>query len=716
MCNFPGTLGEQPQTWKIQEPWVYPQAWKSRGNPKKTGLEILGKLGKQGNFGKSRNLRVTSRPGNPGKTPGKIGEHPQVWKTWQVREFLGLGILRKTRENLENLGTLGVPLGLEIQETPRENLENTSWPGNPGKTKGKFRKSRSLLAWKSQEKTRETGKLWKIQEPSDYFQAWEVLGKIPVPGNAPRSGKLGKCGNSQASESSEKLGKTWKIQEPWVYPQAWKSRKHPGKTWKIPLGLEILGKPREILENLGASGPGNPRKNQGNRETLENLGTLGLLLGLGILGKLPEKSGSTPRSGKLGKCGNSQASESSDKLEKTWKIQEPWVYSQAWKSRAKPGKAWKIPLGLEIPEKTRETGKLWKIQEPSDYFQAWESWENSRKNRGAPLGLENLESAGIPRPRNPQKNQRKPGKSRNPGCTPRPGNPGETQGKPGKYLLAWKSQKKLGKQGNFGKSRNLRITSRPGNLGKTPRKIGEHPQAWKTWKVREFLSLGILRKIRERPGKSRNPGCTPRPGNPRKTQGKPGKYLLAWKSWENQGKFQKIQEPLGLEILGKTRENLENLGTFGLFLGLEVLGKIPVPGNTPRSGKLGKCGNSQASESSEKLEKTWKIQEPWVYPYAWKSRKRPGKTLKIPLGLDILGKPKENSENLGASGPGNPRKNQGNRKTLENLGTLGLLLGLEVLGKLPEKSGSTPRSGKLGKRGNSQASENPQKPQVYPQA
>jgi len=53
---------------------------------------------------------------------------------------------------------------------------------------------------------------------------------------------------------------------------------------------------------------------------LANLGSFGLLLGLGILGKPPEKSGSAPRSGKLGKCGNSYASESSEKLGKTWKI------------------------------------------------------------------------------------------------------------------------------------------------------------------------------------------------------------------------------------------------------------------------------------------------------------------------------------------------------------------------------------------------------------
>jgi len=64
-----------------------------------------------------------------------------------VRDFLGFGILRKTRENLQNLGTLGVPLGLEIQGKPRENLENTSWPGNSRKKLGKqadFGKSRNL--------------------------------------------------------------------------------------------------------------------------------------------------------------------------------------------------------------------------------------------------------------------------------------------------------------------------------------------------------------------------------------------------------------------------------------------------------------------------------------------------------------------------------------------------------------------------------------------
>ena len=38
----------------------------------------------------------------------------------------------KSRENLENLGTLGVT---PRQGKPKENLESISWPGNPGKTK-----------------------------------------------------------------------------------------------------------------------------------------------------------------------------------------------------------------------------------------------------------------------------------------------------------------------------------------------------------------------------------------------------------------------------------------------------------------------------------------------------------------------------------------------------------------------------------------------------
>ena len=49
---------------------------------------------------------------------------------------------------------------------------------------------------------------------------------------------------------------------------------------------------------------------------------------------------------------------------------------------------------------------------------------------------------------------------------------------------------------------------------------------------------------------------------------KPCGYLLAWESWEKLGKI--WGKPLGLEILGEARENLQNLGTLGVPLGLET--------------------------------------------------------------------------------------------------------------------------------------------------
>ena len=49
-------------------------------------------------------------------------------------------------------------------------------------------------------------------------------------------------------------------------------RKTEGKTWKVSLGLETLGK---------------------SRENVENLGTLGVPLGLGILGKTGANLGAT---------------------------------------------------------------------------------------------------------------------------------------------------------------------------------------------------------------------------------------------------------------------------------------------------------------------------------------------------------------------------------------------------------------------------------------
>ena len=113
-----------------------------------------------------------------------------------------------------------------------------------------------------------------------------------------------------------------------------------------------------------------------------------------------------------------------------------------------------------------------------------------------------------------------------------------------------------------------------------------------------------------------------------------------------------VRETLGLEALGTTREGLENLGTLGIHLGLEVLGKTgggvwaweprEKPGNagsTPRFGKPGKCGYSGGAV----------------------------------LGLEILGKTKANRKNLGTlitfwpGGPGKPRKNLGASLGLENL-------------------------------------------------
>jgi len=67
--------------------------------------------------------------------------------------------------DLENLGTLGVPLGLEIQGKPRENLENTSWPGDPRKKLGKqgnFGKSRNLRVTSRPGNPGKTpGKIWE---------------------------------------------------------------------------------------------------------------------------------------------------------------------------------------------------------------------------------------------------------------------------------------------------------------------------------------------------------------------------------------------------------------------------------------------------------------------------------------------------------------------------------------------------------------------------
>ena len=81
-------------------------------------------------------------------------------------------------------------------------------------------------------------------------------------------------------------------------------RKTQGKTWKVSLGLEALGKSRENVENLGSLGVplglgilGKTRENLGAtlglRENLENLGTLGLPLGLGILGKTRKNPGAS---------------------------------------------------------------------------------------------------------------------------------------------------------------------------------------------------------------------------------------------------------------------------------------------------------------------------------------------------------------------------------------------------------------------------------------
>ena len=46
---------------------------------------------------------------------------------------------------------------------------------------------------------------------------------------------------------------------------------------------------------------------------------------------------------------------------------------------------------------------------------------------------------------------------------------------------------------------------------------------------------------------------------------------MAWESWEKPK--EDLGEALGLEILGEARENLENLGTLGVPLGLEIQGK-----------------------------------------------------------------------------------------------------------------------------------------------
>ena len=98
----------------------------------------------------------------------------------------------------------------------------------------------------------------------------------------------------------------------------------------------------------------------------------------------------------------------------------------------------------------------------------------------------------------------------------------------------------------------------------------------------------------------------PRAVKPRKILGKPANFRKS-------GGI-----PLGLEILGKTRENLENLGTLRVPLGLEIVGK-----------------------TREILENLG--------------------TLRIPLGLEILGK---------------------TREILESLGTLAVPLGMGILGKL----------------------------------
>jgi len=125
----------------------------------------------------------TLRPGNPGKNPGNLWSIPRsgkLGKSGNLREAtLGLQILGKTRENLENLGTLGVPLGLEILGETRENLENLGTLGVPP--------GLEVLGTLGARLGLEN--MGKIREPLEHL--YELLG---------------------AAE------KTSKIQEPWKYP------------------------------------------------------------------------------------------------------------------------------------------------------------------------------------------------------------------------------------------------------------------------------------------------------------------------------------------------------------------------------------------------------------------------------------------------------------------------------------------------------------------
>jgi len=77
------------------------------------------------------------------------------------------------------------------------------------------------------------------------------------------------------------------------------------------------------------------------------------------------------------------------------------------------------------------------------------------------------------------------------------------------------------------------------------------------------------------------------------------------------GKFMEnpgtLKVPLGLGILGNTREDLENVGILKIPLGLEVLGKTME--SLENLGSLGI--HLRLGIMGETPRKTWKTQEPW---------------------------------------------------------------------------------------------------------
>ena len=65
------------------------------------------------------------------------------------------------------------------------------------------------------------------------------------------------------------------------------------------------------------------------------------------------------------------------------------------------------------------------------------------------------------------------------------------------------------------------------------------------------------------------------------TLGIPLGLEILGKTTENLENFGTLGIPLGWGILGKNKENLENLGTVGMPPGLDILGKIWPPGLGP---------------------------------------------------------------------------------------------------------------------------------------